>query len=220
MIPIGIDEAQYPKVSQERRSYWRQRFGERFFLFVGNLRYYKGLHILLEAIPGAEYPVLVVGAGPIERDLRAQAEHLKANNVHFLGALPDEDKVALLDLAMGAVFPSHLRAEAFGIFLLEGAMFAKPLISSEIGTGTSYVNIDGETGIVVQPSDPSGLRRAMDYIWTHPDEAARLGKNSRLRYETFFTAQAMAKGYLSLYRSIIAERHVDARSNLNVWAKS
>jgi O-antigen biosynthesis rhamnosyltransferase len=219
VIPIGIDETQYPKVSQERRSYWRQRFGERFFLFVGMLRYYKGLHILLEAIPGADYPVLVVGAGPIERDLRAQAEHLRADNVHFLGALSDEDKVALLDLAVGAVFPSHLRAEAFGIFLLEAAMFAKPLISSEIGTGTSYVNIDGETGIVVNPSDPSGLRRVMDFIWTHPDEAARLGKNSRLRYETFFTAQAMAKGYQSLYRSIIAERRGNSRSNLNVWVK-
>jgi O-antigen biosynthesis rhamnosyltransferase len=219
MIPIGIDESQYPKVSKERRSYWRQRFGERFFLFVGMLRYYKGLHLLLEATPGAEYPVLIVGAGPIERDLRAQAEHLKAHNVHFLGALPEEDKVALLDLAIGAVFPSHLRAEAFGIFLLEGAMFAKPLISSEIGTGTSYVNIDGETGIVIPPSDPSALRQAMDYIWRHPDEAARLGRNSRLRYETFFTAQAMAKGYLALYRSIIAERHAEAGSNLNVRAK-
>lgn len=219
VIPIGIDEAQYPEVSQQRKSYWRQRFGERFFLFVGMLRYYKGLHILLEAIPGAEYPVLIVGAGPIEPDLREQAEHLKANNVHFLGALPDEDKVALLELAAAAVFPSHLRAEAFGIFLLEGAMFAKPLISSEIGTGTSYVNIDGETGIVVEPGDPSALRRAMDYIWTHPDEAARLGKNGRLRYETLFTAQAMAKEYIALYRSIMAKRQVDARSNLDVWAR-
>jgi O-antigen biosynthesis rhamnosyltransferase len=220
VIPIGIDEAQYPKASQERKSYWRQRFGERFFLFVGMLRYYKGLHILLEASPGAEYPILVVGAGPIERDLRAQAEHLKADNVHFLGALPDEDKVALLELAVGAVFPSHLRAEAFGIFLLEAAMFAKPLISSEIGTGTSYVNIDGETGIVVRPSDPSALRRAMDFIWAHPDKAALFGKNSRLRYQSFFTAQAMAKEYLSVYRSIIAGRRFGARSSLNVWAKS
>jgi len=219
VIPIGIDERQYPEVSLERRSYWRQRFGERFFLFVGMLRYYKGLHILLEAIRGAEYDVLIMGAGPIERELRAQAEHLKADNVHFLGALPDEDKIALLDLAAGAVFPSHLRAEAFGIFLLEAAMFAKPLISSEIGTGTSYINVDRETGIVIQPGDPSALRRAMDYIWTHPDEATRLGKNARSRYENLFTAQAMAKAYLSLYRSVLAKRHVDAHGKLRVWSK-
>jgi rhamnosyl/mannosyltransferase len=59
----------------------------------------------------------------------------------------------------------------------------------------------------------------MDYIWTHPDEAARLGKNARARYENLFTAQTMAKAYLSLYRSILAKRHVDARRNLDVWAK-
>ena len=204
VIPIGIDQARYPKVSEERRSYWRQRFGERFFLFVGMLRYYKGLHILLEAVTGAEYPVLIMGAGPVERDLRAQVEHLKANNVHFLGALPDEDKVALIELSAGVVFPSHLRAEAFGIFLLEGAMFAKPLISSEIGTGTTYINIDGETGIVVPPSDPSALRRAMDFIWTHPDEAVRLGNNARLRFQSLFTAQKMAGEYVALYKSVIA----------------
>lgn len=95
-------------------------------------------------------------------------------------APPDEDKVALLDLAGGTIFPSHMRAEAFGIFLLEAAMFAKPLISSEIGTGTSFVNVDGETGIIIHPGDPSALRRAMDYIWTHPDEAARLGMRARV----------------------------------------
>jgi O-antigen biosynthesis rhamnosyltransferase len=98
-------------------------------------------------------------------------------------------------------------------------MFAKPLISSEIGTGTSYINVDGETGIVVHPSDPCALRQAMDYIWKHPDEGVRLGINARSRYEDFFTAQAMAKGYLSLYRSILAKRHVDVGGNLNVWAK-
>jgi O-antigen biosynthesis rhamnosyltransferase len=179
IIPIGIDRARYPPVSPERKGYWHRRFGDRFILFVGMLRYYKGLHILLNAIAGAPYPVLIVGAGPIERDLRAQSEQLKLSNAHFLGSLPEEDKVALLDLCGAVVFPSHLRAEAFGVFLLEGAMFGKPLISSEIGTGTSYVNIDGQTGIVVPPSDPSALRRAMDFIWTHPEAAARLGENAR-----------------------------------------
>ena len=61
--------------------------------------------------------------------------------------------MALLALSYAILFPSHLRSEAFGISLLEGAMFGKPLISSEIGTGTTYINIDGKTGVVVPPSD-------------------------------------------------------------------
>ena len=79
----------------------------------------------------------------------------------FLGAIPDEDKVALLTLCYGVVFPSHLRAEAFGVSLLEGAMFGKPMISSEIGTGTSHVNVGGVTGLVVPPGDSAALRAAL-----------------------------------------------------------
>jgi rhamnosyl/mannosyltransferase len=210
VIPIGIDRSRYPEISEECRAYWHGRFGRRFFLFVGMLRYYKGLHFLLDAMAAAQYPLLIVGAGPIERELRAHAAHLRLSNVHFLGALPEADKVALLELCTAVVFPSHLRAEAFGIFLLEGAMFAKPLISCEIGTGTSYINVNGETGLVVPPGDPAALRQAIDFIWTHPEAAAELGRKARLRYETLFTAKAMAAEYARLYRALIAKQ-VDDR---------
>ena len=71
---------------------------------------------------------------------------LSLNNVTFTGYVPDTIKVALFKLSRGIVFPSYLRAEAFGVTLLEGAMYCKPLISTEVGSGTSHVNVDGETG--------------------------------------------------------------------------
>jgi glycosyltransferase involved in cell wall biosynthesis len=164
VIPIGLDRSTYSRPSDAVSESLRERFGNRFFLFVGVLRYYKGLHILLDAIAHTDLSVVIVGAGPIEQDLREQAVRLKLSNVFFLGAVSDEEKAALLTLCFAVVFPSHLRSEAFGISLLEGAMFGKPMISSEIGTGTSFVNIDGETGLVVPPSDPDALRRAMAYL--------------------------------------------------------
>ena len=209
VIPIGIDRSRYPEISEECRAYWHGRFGKGFFLFVGMLRYYKGLHVLLDAMAAVECPLLIVGAGPIERELRAHANHLRLNNVHFLGALPEADKVALLELCAAVVFPSHLRAEAFGIFLLEGAMFAKPLISCEIGTGTSYINVNGETGLVVPPGDPSALRQAIDFIWSHPEAAAELGRKARLRYEMLFTAKTMAQQYAALYQAVVSKHVTD-----------
>ena len=78
----------------------------------------------------------------------------------------DDDKIALLTLCHALTFPSHLRSEAFGISLLEAAMFGKAMISTEIGTGTSYVNVDGETGLVVPASDPGALqRRPWSQLW-------------------------------------------------------
>ena len=206
VIPYGMDKATYPQPQPDRLRFWREKLGPKFFLFVGVLRYYKGLHILVEAAQGTDYPVVIVGAGPIEQELKAQATQLGLRNIHFLGHLPDEDKVALLTLCYGVVFPSHLRSEAFGISLLEGAMYGKPLVSSEIGTGTTFVNIGGETGLVVPPSDPAALRQAMRYLWEHPENAIEMGKRAEERYWQHFTAEQMVKSYVDLYGDLVGLR--------------
>jgi glycosyltransferase involved in cell wall biosynthesis len=107
-----------------------------------------------------------------------------------------------LELFYAVVFPSHLRSEAFGISLLEGDMYGKLLISSEIGTGTTYINIDKETGIVVPPSEPAALRQAMDYLWNNPEKAQTFGKRAEERYWKLFTAKQMANSYLTLYKEL------------------
>jgi rhamnosyl/mannosyltransferase len=203
VIPIGLDKATYPVPSSEKLDYWRNNLGRKFFLFVGVIRYYKGLHILMEAASGLDYPIVIVGAGPIEDELKQQAAQLGLRNIHFLGHLPDEDKVALLTLCYGVLFPSHLRSEAFGISLLEGAMYGKPMISSEIGTGTTFINIGNETGLVVPPSDPVALRQAMQYLWEHPEQAAEMGRRAEERYWKHFTADQMVRSYVDLYRDLV-----------------
>ncbi|MEK7882204.1 glycosyltransferase family 4 protein [Methyloversatilis sp. NSM2] len=204
VIPIGLDKSTYPKPLPERMKYWRERLSPKFYLFVGVLRYYKGLHILIEAAKGADYPIVIVGAGPIEEELKAQVAQLGLRNIHFLGHLPDEDKVALLTLCFGVLFPSHLRSEAFGISLLEGAMYGKPMISSEIGTGTTFINIGGETGLVVPPSDPQALQCAMRHLWERPELAAELGHKAEERYWQLFTADRMVRSYVELYHELSA----------------
>jgi rhamnosyl/mannosyltransferase len=206
VITYGLDKDTYPQPDPQRLAHWRARLGPKFFLFVGVLRYYKGLHILLDAAAGTDYPVVIVGAGPIEHELKARAAQLGLRNVTFAGALDDADKVALLTLCYAVAFPSHLRSEAFGISLLEGAMFGKPMISSEIGTGTTYINIDRDTGLVVPPSDPAALREAMRTLWDNPALAQDMGRRAEARYRQLFTSGQMAAGYVDLYRELVA-RH-------------
>jgi glycosyltransferase involved in cell wall biosynthesis len=207
VIPIGLDKATYPVPSSEKLAYWRNKLGRKFFLFVGVIRYYKGLHILMEAAKGTDYPIVIVGAGPIEEELKQQAAQLGLQNIHFLGHLPDEDKVALLTLCYGVLFPSHMRSEAFGISLLEGAMYGKPMISSEIGTGTTFINIANETGLVVPPSDPVALRQAMQYLWEHPEQASEMGQRAEESYWKHFTADQMVRSYVDLYGDLAKHRH-------------
>jgi glycosyltransferase involved in cell wall biosynthesis len=203
VIPIGLDKNTYASAKPEKLNYWRECFGERFFLFIGVLRYYKGLHILIEAARNSDYPIVIVGAGPVESELREHARKAGVSNIHFVGLIPDEDKAALLELCYAAIFPSHLRSEAFGISLLEGAMYGKPLISSEIGTGTTYINIDKETGIVVPPSDPVALRQAMDFLWNNPKQAAAMGAKAEARYWKLFAGEKMSQAYVGLYKKLL-----------------
>jgi glycosyltransferase involved in cell wall biosynthesis len=203
-IPIGITESSY----LQRGDYTLQlaeveaSFGQGFFLFIGVLRYYKGLSILLKAIKNAPYKVVIAGTGPAEQELLALAKTLALDNVVFTGFVSDEMKMALLQSCRGVVLPSHLRSEAFGVTLLEGAMCGKPLISAEVGSGTSYINIDGETGRVVKPNNVEALRQAMDELYNNSKWAVELGTAARARYEALFTGEKMGKAYSALYATL------------------
>lgn len=202
-IPIGLEESLYPKPDTMAVENLRHRFGPRFFLFVGVLRYYKGLHILIEALRGTEIPMVIVGAGPIEQDLRTHAARRGLNNVHFLGPVTEQQKIDLIEASTAVVFPSHLRSEAFGISLLEAAMLGKPMICTEIGTGTSFVNKSGITGIVVQPGNPRALNGALNSLWIDDALCKTYGAAARARFDSVFTSDLMGQAYKRLYTDVI-----------------
>lgn len=202
-IPIGLSRSSYPLLAASTLARVEACYGRDFFLFIGVLRYYKGLEVLLEAVRGTDLRVLIVGTGPIEGELKRRAEAWKLSNVAFTGYVDDETKVALLRLCRAVVLPSHERSEAFSITLLEGAMMGKPLVSCEIRTGTSYVNADGVTGFVVEPRNPAALRAAMQML-RHDDARARaMGAAARRRFERMFSGHHMAQRYVALYRELL-----------------
>ncbi len=208
VIPNGIDESSYPCCSGQVLERWRAQVGEGFFLFVGVLRYYKGLDTLLEAAKGLRARVVVAGSGPEAERLGQIAAREGLDNVDFLGEVSDEDKMCLLRLSRGFVFPSHLRSEAFGMSLVEAAMCARPMVSCEIGTGTSFINLDGETGWTVPPENPGALRDAIHKLQDQPQMAAAMGNLARRRFEELFTAQKMASAYQDAYCEVVESARI------------
>jgi len=204
VVPIGIDHRNYETANNERIKYWRNRLPKVFFLFVGALRYYKGLHIAIDAIAGTDIQIVIAGVNGVENDLKAQAAALQLKNVHFLGSVDSEDKVALLHLCYGFIFPSYLRSEAFGIALLEAAAMGKPMISCEIGSGTSFVNSANETGLVINPGSGRDLRDAMKFLLDNPTVAVKMGKNAKERSLKLFTACQQAKSYYDIYQKLLS----------------
>ncbi|USD19891.1 glycosyltransferase [Microbulbifer variabilis] len=208
VIPLGVSEDGYPEPSDKTMKSLELQFGRDFMLFVGVLRYYKGLEFLIRAAANQPYRVVIAGKGPEASRLKSRVDKLGASNICFAGFVSDEEKVALMKLCRAVVFPSHLRSEAFGVTLIEGLMNSKPLISCEIGTGTSFVNQDGVTGHVVRPADHLALREAMDDLWSDAVKAEEMGCAGRSRYERLFTADKMAEAYHQLYREVLLERGV------------
>lgn len=197
VIPIGIPDVAPPAANLVDS--WRNKVGSGFFLFVGALRYYKGLQFLMAAARDTGLPVVVAGGG----DTKEWAE-MGGPSVHFVGPVSDDDKIALLELSRAFVFPSHIRSEAFGVALAEAARAGRPMISCEIGTGTSFVNLAGDTGFVVPPQDPAALAETMRILAASPDKADMMGRAARHRYESLFRAEDMAAAYLAVYGALIA----------------
>jgi len=204
-IPIGIEETSYPDVAEDILTTCQSRYGEGFFFFIGVLRYYKGLHLLINACKGADFKVVIAGAGPLEQKLKSQVKDLGLNNIQFAGRISDKEKMAMYQLCRGVIFSSHIRSEAFGVTLLEGAMCSKPLITAETGTGTSFVNKDGETGIVVEANSAEALGDAMQMLHADAAMAENMGRNARMRYEQLFTGKKMGERYATLYREVLDE---------------
>ena len=202
IIPIGISAEDYDFANTERINFWKEKLGNEFFLFVGAQRYYKGLKIALKAIENTNIKLVLAGNMGNNKELIKYAKSKSISNVKFLGEVSNKEKCALLNSCFGFVFPSNLRSEAFGIALLEAALFGKPLISCEIGTGTSYVNKHNETGIVVTPGDPKSLRDAMIKLQNNKKTAEKMGNNAKRRAKELFSSEKQANSYLKIYRNI------------------
>lgn len=203
VIPLGIVEESYPTIGDETIF---SRLGleksEPYFLFIGVLRYYKGLHTLIQAAKQLKARIVIAGSGPEGDNLRALAEQTGVRNVLFAGQVSDTEKVALLKNCRALVLPSHLRSEAYGMVLVEASIFGKPLISCEIGTGTSFVNMHEESGIVIPPEDAQALAIALETLLLDEKTADTLGRGARARYDQLFSGPALGRAYADLFREV------------------
>ena len=209
MIPLGIvenQEADNDPISEEAYLKKLNLHQKPYLLFLGVLRYYKGLHTLVQAAKSIESTIVIAGAGPEELSLKKQVSEMGISNIIFTGEVTEDQKNTLLKRCYALVLPSHLRSEAFGMVLIEASMHSKPMISCEIKSGTSYANHHNQTGYVVAPENPSQLAQAVNALFSNVQQARTFGENARKRYEELFSGPALGKAYSSLYKEILNKR--------------
>ena len=198
VVPLGVE------VDRFARERVRQPGTE--LLFVGKLRYYKGVDDLLRAL--VEVPMArltVVGDGPMRDEWEALARQLGlADRVTFTGQVPDDELPARYAAADLFVLPANARAEAFGTVLLEAMAAGLPCITTEVGTGTSWVVQHGVTGLVVPPRNPQALAEAVRQLLANPEACRRMGQQGQQRARQEFSQQRMVQRVMELYQAVLA----------------
>ncbi len=207
VIPFGIDLSKYtltPEVQTQAAAVKERYHGAPLVLFVGLLRYYKGVSYLIEAMQQVEGQLLVVGQGPEEANLRALTQQLGLENkVAFLGRVDDPTLLALYHACDVFVLPSIHRSESWGFVQIEAMACGKPVICTELGTGTSFVNLNEVTGLVTPPRDASALAAALNRLLSDPELRRRLGQAGRERTAREFDYRVMTQRLVQFYHDAL-----------------
>jgi phosphatidylinositol alpha-1,6-mannosyltransferase len=146
---------------------------------------YKGHDVLIEALARVRAQVqdvewVVIGDGPLRTELELLARSAGvADAVRFLGSLSDEQRDHWLRRADLFAMPSrlpggHLAGEGFGIVYLEAAAYGKPVLAGNVGGALDAV-ADGESGLLVDPTDPEAVASAIVRLLLDRELARRLG---------------------------------------------
>ena len=205
VVPFGLDVDRYHRdqASALRIEAMSATTGRPTFLFVGRLVGYKGVDVLLKALQGLEANAVIIGDGPLRDSLESMARDLDvADRVRFLGEVSDNEVLEWYHACDAFVLPSVTRQEAFGMVQLEAMLHGRPVISTELGTGVSWVNQHERTGLVVRPGDTGDLRRAMQRLIDDRDLRERYGAAGRARVLNQFTAEKMCSVTSTLYQAI------------------
>jgi glycosyltransferase involved in cell wall biosynthesis len=130
------------------------------FLYVGRLVSYKRPDLAIRAFEGLPHRLVVVGAGQMERRLRASAP----KNVSFVGEVGDDELRRRYRSSRALVAPG---IEDFGIITAEAQACGLPVIAARAGGALDIVD-DGSTGWLVPPDDLQALRAAIGRATADP----------------------------------------------------
>lgn len=208
IVPLGVEQERFRRpdaATLVRAEELRALHGPNLLHFHGVFRYYKGIQYLIEAMPRLpEARLMISGSGPEEPALRARADALGvAGRVYFAGAVDDQELPAYYRAADVYVLPAIARSEAFGLSMVEAQASGVPCISTELGTGTSYVNMDGVTGLVVPPRDSEAIARAARRLLEDDDTRLAMGRRAQARAAELFDMDANAAAVAAIYRDVL-----------------
>lgn len=209
VVPYGIDVPYWTRLStaeQEKVAELRQRY-PRLIVAAGRLVRYKGFESLIASFAKVEGHLTILGAGPLEAELRSQIAALGLQDrVRLAGTQYEADEFkCLLHASRLFVLPSISASESFAIVQLEAMACGRPIVNTSIATGVSWVARNGREAITVRPNAVDELADAINTLLDNEALAATFGQNATRRAAEF-TEAANVERIAAIYRTVVAER--------------
>jgi len=209
---VNVDCSEEDRETVRRE--WGVGPGDPLIGAVGRLAIQKGHSSMLEAVPllKDKFPTacfVIVGGGPLEGELREKCASLGIEDrVILAGFRRDLNRIyAALDIV---AVPSV--SETFGNVALEAMAAGRPVVASAVGGLVESV-VDGQTGLLVPPSEPQALADAIGSLIENSRFAHRLGEGGRERVAKHFTVDRMADEVEELYDIITSQNMMPVLSS-------
>ncbi|GAA2821621.1 glycosyltransferase [Kitasatospora paracochleata] len=177
-------------------------------LYLGRLAEAKGVRLLMAAWDqiaadgGVGVPLVVAGAGPLEREVTAWAAG--RDDVRYVG-LYDRDRCRQAVARSVAVVAPSTWLEAFGLVVVEAMASGVPAVAAGHGAFVELVE-DGVTGLLHRPGEAASLASCLRRITADPDGNREMGRAARRRYEQGFSPAVGLERLVEGYRTAMAGR--------------
>jgi glycosyltransferase involved in cell wall biosynthesis len=170
--------------------------GKEFMFFVGRLEEHKSIHELINLSKEINFPLHIVGSGPLENKLKNYAKKIDANKVKFLGKISRKELIKQYQKC--SFFVSASKWEGFGLIFLESAACGKPSIGYKKGAIPEVI-LDGKTGFVVNNYEE--LKQKAEELIKDKILRRKMGKEA-LRFSKKFSWNKTAKEYEEVFKAL------------------
>ncbi|MBF8148507.1 glycosyltransferase family 4 protein [Winogradskyella sp. F6397] len=167
-------------------------------LYIGTLTVEKGIKELIHEWQSINYPLKVIGAGELRREL---TELNKNENISFLGVVPREQVIKELEDCAFIVMPSICQ-ESFGLVNIEALSMGKPVLASWNG-GMRDIIQDGENGYFIDINQFGDLKKKINHLIKNPTLLKEMGQNARSSYLLKYTSQINYELLINIYTQTI-----------------
>lgn len=214
VVHRGVDLGKFDpqKVSQERiiqlALRWRLPDGYPVIMLPGRLTRWKGQGVLIEALAQLgrrDVRCLLVGSDQGRTDYTEELKSLVERRgltdiVHIVGDCQDMPAAYMLT---DVVVSASTDPEAFGRVIVEAQAMGRPVIASNNGAGEENV-VDGATGLLVPPGDPTALAEALNQVLAlTPEQRHKMAEYAIGFVKKNFSRELMCERTLEVYREVL-----------------